>query len=113
MTITKTRYARLDEAYKKINGTDTTIESDFEKLSDDLKFVLLNMSEGMASEPKTDDHGYAVYTLDRISSLRKSGSDTEFDMRKISVFLQDKKKEKMVNDWIQTVKENARIWRKE
>ena len=113
MTITKTVYMRLDDAKKKINGTNERIEAEFKDLSDDLKFVLLNMREGMSSDPKVDDFGYVVYTLDQISADQKSGEAPEFDMRKVSVFLQDKKKEQLFEEWAKTVREKAKIWRKE
>ena len=113
MMITKTKYATLNDAEKNMNGKKEIINADFEALSADLKFELLNLDEGDSSKPKFDDFGYAVYTLDEISPIQKDRENITFDMRKVSVLLQDKKKERILEEWAQRLRENAKIWRKE
>lgn len=112
MTLTKITYQTLEDAQKGSNGKKEKIEADFMNLSDDLKFILLFIDEGQASEPQSTDFGYYVCVLDKIMPADTQNTIPEFDMRRVSVFLQDKKKEKIVAEWIASIRDNAKIWRK-
>ena len=110
VVITKIMYTTLEEAESMMNGKKEVFESDFADLSDDLRFIVSQLHVGKFSEPQATDFGCFVYRIDSVTAA-ETPSDG-FDMRKVSVYLQDKKKEKLMNDWIRSIRESAQIWRK-
>ena len=113
--LTKKIYPSLKDAQEKTHEIDQKMEIDFINLSDDLKFIVLNLEKGESSKPKAMDmEGIVVYTLDDIQKREKSEADVSesFDIKKVSLFLQDKKKEQLLSDWIDKIGESAEIWRK-
>jgi len=37
----------------------------------------------------------------------------EFDVKRASLLIQDKKKEQLLDEWAELIRESAKIWRKE
>ncbi|MBU2628676.1 MAG: hypothetical protein KKE61_08665, partial [Proteobacteria bacterium] len=94
LVLTKTMYPSLADAQKKTNETVQKIESDFINLSDDLKFIVLTLEKGASSKPKQRGmEGVVMYRLD--DTLKKDVSQAdqtkEFDIKRVSLFIQDKK----------------------
>ncbi len=112
--LTKMMYPSLKDAQQKRNETIEKIEADFIDLSDDLKFIVLNLNIGESSKSKMSDFGILVYRLDNIQKIEKSEVDQtkNFDIKRVSLFIQDKKKEQIMDEWIDALRETAEIWRK-
>jgi hypothetical protein len=109
--ITKIRFKTFEDAETGSSGVLESFEADFTDLSDDLKFIILTMGQDKLSDPRPEAVGYVVYRLDRTEEKQGAASDRSFDMKKVSVFLQDKKKEKQLESWIRSIRESADIWR--
>lgn len=109
--ISKLLYPTLDEALAGKNFTLQKIESDFIDISDDLKFIILDLEKGQSSAPLVSNSGVVVYRLEDIES-RETGKIQEADLERISLFIQDKKKEALMDEWTKNLKENSEIWRK-
>ncbi len=114
LSLTKMMYSSLKDAQQKRNETIEKIEADFIDLSDDLKFIVLNLNIGESSKSKMSDFGILVYRLDNIQKKEKSEVDQtkNFDIKRVSLFIQDKKKEQIMDEWTDTLRETAEIWRK-
>jgi len=112
--LTKMIYPGLKDAQQKTNETLEKIEADFIDLSDDLKYIVLNLNPGESSKPVMSDFGIFVYRLDNILKKEKSEVDqtSRFDIKRVSLFIQDKKKEQIMDEWTDTLRETAEIWRK-
>ncbi len=108
--ISKFMYKTLDEALVGENQTLQKIESNFSDISDDLKFIVLNLEEGQSSEPIVLETGAVVYRLENIKHM-DTGTIGEIDVKRISLFIQDKKKGTLLDTWTGKLKENAEIWR--
>ncbi|RLC23581.1 MAG: hypothetical protein DRH93_06845 [Deltaproteobacteria bacterium] len=111
--LTKMSYPSLKDAQQKNNETIEKIEADFIDLSGDLKFIVLNLKPGGSSKPRVSDSGIFVYRLDDVQKKETSKIDhsKQFDIKKVSVFIQDKKKEQIMDEWADTLRETAQIWR--
>ncbi len=112
LVISKNSYQSLEDAIKKVNGTGEIINADFIDLSDDLKFIVLNLNVGENSKPRATIFGYFTCRLENISKANIKTTKPVFDMKKVSVYLQDKKKEQLMESWNQSIRESADIWRK-
>ncbi|MCF6247614.1 MAG: hypothetical protein L3J69_09660 [Desulfobacula sp.] len=112
LVIKKYIYQSLEDALKKVNGTSETIKADFIDLSDDLKFIVLNLNVGELSSTKATDFGYFTYRLEKILKADIKKNKPVFDMKKVSVYLQDKKKERLMETWSRSIRDAADIWRK-
>lgn len=110
--ITKMIYPSLKDAQEKTNEKVEKIEEDFIDLSDDLKFIVLNLDIGQSSKPRSSDFGVFVYRLDKIQNQEKSEEVEKFDTKQVSLYIQDKKKEQLLDEWIDNIRESAEIWRK-
>lgn len=112
--LTKMIYPSLKNAKNKINETIEKIEADFIDLSDDLKFIVLNLNTGEFSKPRTTDFGVVIYRLDDIQKKETSGEGhiKEMNIKRVSVFIQDKKKEQLLDEWTDKIRGSAEIWRK-
>ena len=114
--LTKRVYASMKDAQHKFNETIAIerLEQDFIALSDDLKFIVLNLNPGESSKPRVSDFGVIVYRLDDIQ--KKETAETpekkEFNIKKVSLFIQAKKKEQLLEKWTDSIRETAEIWRK-
>lgn len=110
--ITKLVYSSMDDcANKNIIGVEK-IQSDFIDLSGDLKYILMDLAPGQTSEPQKTDFGVFVYTLDRMEKSSNTDALKAFDIKKVSLFIRDKKKEQLMDEWIAKIIQAAKIWRK-
>jgi hypothetical protein len=114
--LTKFMYPTLKDMQEKTNETLQDMESDFVNLSDDLKFTLLSLEKGESSKPKKKGmEGVLIYQLKDIRKIEKTEAEKpeEFDVKKASLLIQDKKKEQLLDEWTDSIRESAEIWRKE
>lgn len=108
-------YPTLKDMQDKTNEAVQDVENDFVNLSDDLRFALLALEKDESSKPKKKGmDGVSIYKLNDIRKIEKTGTeqDEEFDAKKISLFIQDKKKEQLLDEWTDSIRESAEIWRK-
>lgn len=108
--ISKFIYSGLAEALAGENPIVQKIATGFMNISDDLKFIVSNLEKGQSSEPFVSNSGVIVYKLDDITPM-DIGKVQELDIEKISLFIEDKKKEVLMEKWSKRLKENAEIWR--
>lgn len=115
VVLTKIIYPTLKDMQEKTNETVQDLETDFVNLSDDLKFALLSLKTGESSKPKKKGmEGVMIYTLKDIRKIEKTDTDKieEFNTKKVSLFIQDKKKEQLLDEWTDSIRKSAEIWRK-
>ncbi len=113
--LTRFVYPTMKDMQEKTNETAQDIESDFINLSDDLKFALLFLNTGESSKPvKTDMEGVLIYRLNDIQKKGRTdtGKEEEFDGRTASLFIQNQKKEALLDEWMDSIRNSANIWRK-
>jgi len=110
--LTKMSYPSMKDEQEKTNEIIEKFETDFIDLSDDLKFLVLNLNIGQSSKPKVTDFGVFVYRLDDIQKDKTPDKIQEFDMNQVSLYIQDKKKEQLLAEWSDKIRETAEIWRK-
>jgi parvulin-like peptidyl-prolyl isomerase len=108
--VSKLRYKTLADAVAGKDPISQKIESEFMDISDDLKFIVFTLEKGQSSAPFITNAGVMVYRLDEITPLA-TGKISELDMDKVSLFIQDKKKEVLMDEWSKKLKDNAEIWR--
>ena len=53
-----------------------------------------------------------IYTLDKINKHKKPDEMEAFDIKGASLFLEEKKKEALMQDWTDQIRDTADIWRK-
>jgi hypothetical protein len=115
LVLTKMTYPSLRHAREMTNEVVRKIEADFIDLSDDLKFLVLTLEPGTVSKPKMKGmEGVVAFRLDEILKKEPAGTGTtpEFDIKRVSLFIQDKKKEQLLDEWTDKIRETADIWRK-
>ncbi|MCP3872194.1 MAG: hypothetical protein GY699_03435 [Desulfobacteraceae bacterium] len=112
LVLTKMIYPSIKDAQNKTNETIEKIESDFIDLSDDLKFIVMNLKIGDFSKPRTTDFGVLVYRVDDIQKTGNPDEEKGFDIKRVSLFIEDKKKEQLLNEWTDSIRETSEIWRK-
>ena len=115
ISLTKFIYPTLKDMQGKTNETVQEMESDFADLSNDLKFALLSLKKGESSKPmKKGMEGVLIYRLKDIQKIEKTETEKleEFDIKKVSLLIQDKKKEQLLDEWTDSIRESAEIWRK-
>jgi hypothetical protein len=110
VSISKLIYPTLTEALAGENPILQKITSGFMNISDNLKFIIYNLRKGQSSEPFMSNMGVIIYKLDDIKPMDIEKVQ-KMDMEKISLFIQDKKKEVLMDEWSKKLKENAEIWR--
>ncbi len=110
--LTKMSYLSMKDEQNKTNEIIEKFETDFIDLSEDLKFMVLNLNIGESSKPKVTDFGVFVYRLDDIQKNKAPDKIQEFDMNQVSLYIQDKKKELLLAEWSDKIRETAEIWRK-
>ncbi len=111
-SITKVIYSSLKEYEQKSNQNAERITANFLDLSDDLKYIILNLNIGESSSPQSTDFGIVVYTLDQMNKIIKTDEKEDFDIKRVSLFLEDKKKETLMKKWTNQIRDNADIWRR-
>ena len=109
--ITKVFYESLADVEKDTNKTFEQVNEDFVNLSDELKFVVLNLNIGQHSDPVPTYDGVVVYRLDKIEEKSSSEEIDKIDMKRVSQLIQGKKKQQQLDAWTDMLKENAKIWR--
>jgi hypothetical protein len=98
----------LEEAIKGKYRDSETRTVFFEELSDDIKDHVILLGERETTEPIKTDKKYITVRLDKtdtVPSLKPSESETE----EIKKFLIERKKEKIINDWIADLRRKASI----
>ncbi len=110
--LTKMSYPSLKDAQKKTNELIEKFETGFVNLSGDLKFMVLNLNIGESSKPKSTDFGVFVYRLDGIQKNKAPDTIQEFDVNQVSLYIRDKKKEQLLSEWSEKIRQAAVIWRK-
>ena len=110
--LTKNIYPSMKDAANKTNATTEKIEAAFLDLSGYLKFMVLNLNIGDSSKPMISDFRVFVYRLDDIKKIEGSNNIIESDSKQVSLFLQDKKKEHLLDEWSEEIRKKAKIWRK-
>lgn len=113
--LTKLIYPTQKDMQEKTNETAQDIDSDYVNLSDDLKFIVLSLAKGEMSKPmKRGMEGALIYRLGDVQMIEKNQGekDDTFDAKKISMFIQDKKKEQLLDEWTDSIRNAAQIWRK-
>ncbi len=108
--ISKLLYKTMEEALAGENPTLHKIESDFMDIPGDLKFIVFNLKKGQSSAPFVFTEGVIVYRLEDIKQMNADKS-IEIDLKKISLFIQDKKKELLMEGWSKNLRKNAKIRR--
>jgi hypothetical protein len=113
LSLTKMIYPSLEDVQNFSHATIKRIESNFIDLSEHLKFIVLNLGKGQLSKAEITDFGVSIYRLDEIQKIKKPGIGDfeEFDIKRVSLYIQDKKKEALMKKWIDKIRENAEIWR--
>lgn len=114
LVISKMRMAGGQGSSKMSMMLVETIERPFIDLSDDLQFIVMGLDKGDSTDPQSyGGQGLIVYRLDDISTIKKAGksSGNDFDVKEVSLFIRDKKKEQILEDWIKNLRESADIWR--
>lgn len=109
--ITKMVYPSMKDMQDKTNGYIHTFEAKFSNLSDDLKYIMLNLNSGEVSKPMTMDFGVVRYTLEQIRKQQELNTIEKFDIERVSLFLADNKKEALMGEWMDKIRNTAEIWR--
>ncbi|MEE4364565.1 MAG: hypothetical protein V2J08_11565 [Desulfotignum sp.] len=114
--LTKFIYPGMKDALEKTSGTVQKITADFTALPDDLKFTVLSLEKGAVSQPKDMGmQGVVIYRLDDKKPVKSNDTlqKETFDARQIQRFLQNMKKEQLLDEWTRNIRQSADIWRKE
>ncbi len=112
--LTRFIYPTIQDAREKTNETIQAMASDFVDLSDDVKFIVLNLDPGKVSKPvKKGMEGILVYRLDDIREMDEGAVETieDYDLKAIEMFIRDQKKEALLDEWMDSIRESAVIWR--
>lgn len=115
VSLTRFSYPTLTDAREKTNESVETLTSDFIDLSDDVKFRVMSLEQGKPSRPHVDNMGVFVYVLEDMKKrldLQDKDLQETFDIKQVSLFLQNKKKEHLLDQWTDQIRKSAEIWRK-
>lgn len=115
MIITKLSYPSMTDLKNRTNEKTQTINTEFINLSDNLKFILLNLNPGESSRPLSlEDQGAVIYRLENIEDADPlvAKLNQSFDVKRVSLFIQSMKKEELLEQWINDIRASADIWRK-
>ncbi len=115
LVITKMTYPRMQDLKNRTNEQVETIHSDFLNLSDDLKFIVLMLKKGDSSRPVVrEGRGAMIYRVEDIAprDTTAGGKEKAFDVKRVSLLIRDKKKEQLLEEWINSIRKSADIWRK-
>ena len=109
--ITKMVYPSMKDMQDKAKGYIHTFEAEFSNLSDDLKYIILNLNSGEVSKPMTMNFGVVRYKLEQIRKQQEQNTIEKFDIERTSLFLAAKKKEALMGEWMDEIRNTADIWR--
>lgn len=112
MYLKKVKYTKL--VYKneedlhngKVKST-IHMESDFENLSDTLKYSLFLLTPGSLSRPELSDKEYVVYRLDETFVTSETGPEP--DGNQVRSFLINQGKSAMFDSWLGEIRKSADI----
>ncbi len=115
--LTKMVYPTMKDAQNKTNETIEKIEDAFLDLSGDLKFIVMDLNIGDVSKPTANDLTSMdtlvyIYRLDEIQKIEDQNKIQEVDIEYISLYMKDKKKEQLLDEWSEKIRKTAEIWRK-
>lgn len=113
--VSKVIYAREGDVEGSKSKHVRSIESDFLDLSESLRFAIFNLKPGEFSKGIDTVEGFVIYNLVRTEEIKdqettKPLPDTDND--RIVEFIKNGKKEALLAQWIDGLKENAEIWRR-
>ncbi len=81
----------------------------FEELSDELKDQIMLINEGEITSPIKINEEYIRIRLDKIESISSKKDLPQAEINKIKELLTSRRKEKIINDWINDLREKASI----
>lgn len=102
-------FNNLDEAIKNIYKDSGKKIISFEELSDEIKDHIMLINEGEITGPIKINEEYIRIRLDKIESVSSGKDLSEIEINKIKELLKSRKKEKIINDWINDLREKASI----
>lgn len=102
-------FNNLDEAIKNIYKDSGEKIISFEELSDEIKDHIMLINEGEITGPIKINEEYIRIRLDKIESVSSGKDLSEIEINKIKELLKSRKKEKIINDWINDLREKASI----
>ena len=114
--LTKKIYPSMKDAQNKTNETIEKIEAEFPDLSYDLKFMVMNLGVGEVSKPIANDltsmdFQVYIYKLDKVQKIESSNETQEFDIEYVTDYIKDKKREQLMDEWYDKMRNAAEIWR--
>ncbi len=124
--ISKLIYASQKDVGENKSKNVKTIESDFIDLASSLKFTVFNLKPGESSKGVTTIEGFIVYNLIKTEEIKdpeaveklnneKLNNDQlnseQLNNDRIAEFIKNGKKEMMLAEWVDELKEKAEIWR--
>lgn len=109
LDITVLNYTSLDKIKQGDPDSEEKMSLAFDKLSSDVKYELLTLKEGEISEPScSGTEGCSVFRLERIRAEHPEKTK-ESNRDAISQILKEQKKERLVAEWLETLKNRAAI----
>ena len=114
--ISKLSYPGMADYTSKRKENVEIIKAPFLNLSDHLKFLMIRLEKGQSSKPRPSGGGkVVVYRLESVEpgGIEPAVAEKLFDVKKVSLFIQEKKKEERLKEWLDSLRETAEIWREE
>jgi len=109
LDITVLNYTSLDKIKQGDPDSEEKMSLAFDKLSSDVKYELLALKEGEISAPScSSTEGCSVFRLDRIR-VEHPEKTKETNRDAITQILKEQKKERLVAEWLETLKNKAAI----
>lgn len=109
LEITVLNYANLDDIKQGKPDSEEKLNLAFDKFSSDVKYELLTLHEGGISEPScSGTEGCSVFRFDRVRAEHPEKTK-ETDREAISQIIKEQKKERLVAEWLETLKNKAAI----
>lgn len=99
----------LNEAIKNTYRDSGKKIISFEELSDEIKDQIMLINEGEITGPIKINEEYIRIRLDKIESISSKKDLSRTEINKIKELLKSRKKEKIINDWINDLREKASI----
>jgi hypothetical protein len=120
IVISKMVYEKKEDIGKKKSKDVKIIESDFLDLSESLQFIVFNLKAGESSKGFDAMEGFVVYSLTMTEPITVPANDqepgqqakTNLDNNEIAEFIKNGKKEALLAEWVDGLKEKAEIWRR-
>ncbi len=110
--ISKIIYTKREDVEENKNKNIKIIESNFLDLSGHLRFTVFNLKIGESSKGIAAMEGFAVYTLVKTEQIKDKQTIQSLENNRIIEFINNGKKEALLSEWIDGLKEKAEIWRR-